>query len=105
MNLALYARVSTDKCQVCGKKPSFHPQCGHEFRGQDPEVQLMELREWCEANGHKIVEVYVDRGLSGKKVSCVPSSTGSWSTQKKAGAISKVCWCGASAGSVDRSLI
>lgn len=67
MNLALYARVSTDKCQVCGKKPSFHPHCGHEFRGQDPEVQLKELREWCEANGHKIVEVYVDRGLSGKK--------------------------------------
>lgn len=45
MKLALYARVSTDKCQVCGKKPSFHPHCGHEFRGQDPEVQLKELRE------------------------------------------------------------
>lgn len=67
MKLALYARVSTDKCEICGKKPHVHPHCGHEFRGQDPEVQLMELREWCALHGHKIVEIYCDRGLSGKK--------------------------------------
>jgi site-specific DNA recombinase len=67
MNLALYARVSTDKCLVCGKKPPLHPGCGHEFRGQDPEVQLRELREWCEKHGHTIAYEYVDRGLSGKK--------------------------------------
>jgi DNA invertase Pin-like site-specific DNA recombinase len=67
MKLALYARVSTDKCEFCGKKPKLHPYIGHEFRGQDPEVQLRELREWCHAHNHSIVEIYVDRGLSGKK--------------------------------------
>ena len=69
MKLALYARVSTDKCEVsgCGKKPALHPHVGHEFRGQDPEVQLRELREWATDHKHSILEVYVDRGLSGKK--------------------------------------
>ena len=67
MKLALYARVSTDKCDLCGKKPAVHPHCGHDFRGQDPEVQLRELREWCDEQGHTIAEIYVDRGLSGKK--------------------------------------
>jgi site-specific DNA recombinase len=67
VKLALYARVSTDKCEACGKKPSLHPGCGHVFRGQDPEVQLRELREWCELHKHAIVFEYVDRGLSGKK--------------------------------------
>lgn len=67
MKLALYARVSTDKCLVCGKKPSLHPGVGHEFSGQNPEVQLRELREWCRAHSHTIVWEYVDRGLSGKK--------------------------------------
>ena len=71
MNVALYARVSTDKCEVsgCGKKPALHPACGHEFRGQDPEVQLRELRDWAAANKHAIVEEYVDRGVSGTKAS------------------------------------
>lgn len=67
MKIALYARVSTDKCEICGKKPPLHPQLGHEFRGQDPEVQLRELREWCATHKHEIVCDYVDRGLSGKK--------------------------------------
>lgn len=67
MNVALYARVSTDKCEICGKKPRLHPDVGHEFRGQDPEVQLRELREWCHGHKHVILEEYVDRGLSGKK--------------------------------------
>jgi site-specific DNA recombinase len=67
MKIALYARVSTDKCEICGKKPALHPKAGHEFRGQDPEVQLRELREWCATNKHEIVCDYVDRGLSGKK--------------------------------------
>jgi DNA invertase Pin-like site-specific DNA recombinase len=67
MKLAIYARVSTDKCEICGKKPKLHPHIGHEFRGQDPEVQLRELREWCVAHDHTIVEEYIDRGLSGKK--------------------------------------
>lgn len=67
MKVALYARVSTDKCETCGRKPALHPAIGHEFRGQDPEVQLRELRGWCAAQQHSIVETYVDRGLSGKK--------------------------------------
>lgn len=67
MKLALYARVSTDKCLTCGKKPKLHPEIGHEFRGQDPEVQLKELREWCSLHNHQMVHEYVDRGLSGKK--------------------------------------
>lgn len=67
MRVVLYARVSTDKCEVCGKKPLAHPALGHEFRGQDPEVQLRELREWCAQQKYKIIEEYVDRGLSGKR--------------------------------------
>jgi DNA invertase Pin-like site-specific DNA recombinase len=41
MRIAIYARVST------------------EDKGQDPENQLRELREWC--RGHEIVREYVDR--------------------------------------------
>jgi site-specific DNA recombinase len=67
VKLVIYARVSTDKCEICGKKPTLHPHVGHNFRGQDPEVQLRELREWCEQHKHEVVWEYVDRGLSGKK--------------------------------------
>jgi DNA invertase Pin-like site-specific DNA recombinase len=69
MKVALYARVSTDKCDLCNRKPAAHPGVGHEFRGQDPEVQLRELREWAQQNKHKIVDEYVDRGVSGTKKS------------------------------------
>ncbi len=48
MKVALYARVSK--------------ATGH----QDPEVQLRDLRGWCESQKHKIVAEYVDR-LSGAK--------------------------------------
>lgn len=69
MHVALYARVSTDKCEHCGRKPKAHPAAGHEFRGQDPEVQLRELREWCQIHKYSIVGEYVDRGISGTKKS------------------------------------
>ena len=70
MDVGLYARVSTDKCEVCGKNPASHnPSINHKFRGQDPEVQLVPLREWCAFNKHVIVEEYVDRGVSGAKTS------------------------------------
>lgn len=70
MKVALYARVSTDKCEICGKNPASHPPGhSHEFRGQDPEVQLLELREWCAFQKHSIVREYVDRGVSGSKAS------------------------------------
>jgi len=49
--VALYARVSTAD------------------KGQDPEVQLSELREYCERRGWKISREYVDRGISGSRES------------------------------------
>ena len=48
MKAALYARVSTTN-------------------GQDPEMQLRELREYCERRGWKIAGEYVDQGISGAK--------------------------------------
>jgi len=45
---ALYARVSTSD-------------------RQDPEVQLRELREYCERRGFSITAEYVDVGISGSK--------------------------------------
>jgi DNA invertase Pin-like site-specific DNA recombinase len=53
MNVALYARVS---------------KVGEHVK-QDPEVQLRELREWCQKAGHQIAVEYVDRGISGAKAS------------------------------------
>jgi DNA invertase Pin-like site-specific DNA recombinase len=44
--VGLYARVSTNN-------------------GQDPEVQLRELREFCERRGFQVVEEFVDKGISG----------------------------------------
>lgn len=44
--IALYGRVSTTT-------------------GQDPAMQLRELREYCKLRGWKIQDEYVDRGVSG----------------------------------------
>src|ERR1700686_4732857 len=46
--VALYARVST-------------------LAGQDPEMQLRELREYCERRSLQIVDEYVDKGVSGSR--------------------------------------
>ncbi len=51
MKVALYARVSTSD------------------KGQDPEMQLRELREYCQRRGWVIVGEYVDIGVSGSKES------------------------------------
>jgi len=48
VRVALYARVST-------------------FAGQDPEMQLRELREYCERRSLQIVDEYVDKGVSGSR--------------------------------------
>jgi DNA invertase Pin-like site-specific DNA recombinase len=48
IRVALYARVST-------------------LAGQDPEMQLRELREYCERRKLQIVETYVDKGVSGSR--------------------------------------
>lgn len=49
MRTALYARVSTSD------------------KGQDPQMQLRELREHCQRRGWEIVGEYVDVGVSGSK--------------------------------------
>ena len=54
MRIAIYARVSTDD------------------KGQDPENQLRQLREWCANAGHKLVQEFVDhesgrKGVNGRK--------------------------------------
>jgi DNA invertase Pin-like site-specific DNA recombinase len=49
MRAALYARVSTSD------------------KGQDPEMQLRELREYCERRGFAVAGEYVDVGVSGAK--------------------------------------
>jgi DNA invertase Pin-like site-specific DNA recombinase len=64
--IALYARVSTSKCEKCGKRQSEHDCLDHEYRGQDSEVQLRELREYAAARGWAIVETYTD-SVSGAK--------------------------------------
>ena len=46
--VAVYARVST-------------------HNGQDPEMQLREVREYCSRRGWQISGEYVDRGISGSK--------------------------------------
>ena len=46
--VALYARVST-------------------LAGQAPEMQLRELREYCERRSLQIVDEYVDKGVSGSR--------------------------------------
>jgi len=49
MRAAIYARVSTSG------------------QGQSPEMQVRELREYCERRGWKIAGEYVDAGVSGAK--------------------------------------
>jgi len=46
--VALYARVSTNN-------------------GQDPEMQLRELREYCQRRGWEILREYTDVGMTGSK--------------------------------------
>src|SRR5215472_2454402 len=48
MKVAIYARVSRGQ-------------------GQDPEMQLRELREFCQRRGWQIVGEYIDSGVSGAK--------------------------------------
>lgn len=48
MRVALYARVST-------------------LNGQNPETQLVELREYAARRGWEVIDEYVDAGVSGSK--------------------------------------
>ena len=68
MRAALYARVSTDKCDVCGKNVVSHvPEISHKFKGQNPDRQLREMRDYCCARGWEVSE-FIDR-VPGKQVS------------------------------------
>lgn len=67
MKVALYARVSKN-CLKCGRAPERHKGLDHGFEGQDPEIQLGELRTWCAEKKHKIAAEYVDR-MGGAKTS------------------------------------
>jgi DNA invertase Pin-like site-specific DNA recombinase len=58
MRIAIYARVSTDD------------------KGQDPENQLRQLRDWCAHAGHEIVHEYVDKESGRKGTKGTPSSSG-----------------------------
>ena len=69
IRVALYARVSTAKCEKCGKIRIEHDNHDHDFKGQDPEVQLRELREYVERRGWQVADVYTDVGVSGAKAS------------------------------------
>jgi DNA invertase Pin-like site-specific DNA recombinase len=51
MRAAVYARVSTNN------------------HHQDPEVQLKDIRAFCQYKGWEIMETYVDKGVSGTKAS------------------------------------
>jgi len=75
---ALYARVSTDKhrCRSCpstfkegGNTQSACPKCGSDDieRGQNPETQLLPLREYAARRGFSVVDEYIDVGVSGSK--------------------------------------
>jgi DNA invertase Pin-like site-specific DNA recombinase len=49
------------------KQVALYARCSTTRKGQDPEVQLRELRAYCERRGWTIAEEFVDRGVSGKK--------------------------------------
>ncbi|MGH9715592.1 MAG: recombinase family protein, partial [Candidatus Acidiferrales bacterium] len=49
MRAAIYARVST------------------KAGGQNPDMQLRELREYCQRRGWDLADEYVDAGVSGSK--------------------------------------
>ncbi len=55
LRVAIYARVSTAD------------------KGQNPEVQLKPLREYCTARGLEVFSEYVDVGQSGKKGPAAPA--------------------------------
>jgi DNA invertase Pin-like site-specific DNA recombinase len=46
---------------------ALYARCSTLDRGQDPELQLVPLREYCQRRGFSIVREYVDNGISGSK--------------------------------------
>jgi Resolvase, N terminal domain len=56
--VAIYARVSTDD------------------KGQDPENQLRQLRQWCERMGYPVVREYVEHENGGKGIDAYSDDVG-----------------------------
>ena len=67
--VAIYARVSTKRCESCGAIFNRHGDAsiaGHPFKGQDPSMQLRELSEYCARRAFGDPITFVDRASSGK---------------------------------------
>ncbi len=58
MKVAIYARVSKERCNDCGK-PREACICS-DFRGQDTENQLIELRQFVAQSGWTVTKEYID---------------------------------------------
>jgi DNA invertase Pin-like site-specific DNA recombinase len=48
-------------------RASLYARCSTHDKGQDPELQLQPLREYCQRRGFEIAGEYVDNGVSGTK--------------------------------------
>ena len=64
--VAIYARVSTKRCESCGITFDRHDGLGHPFKGQDPAMQLREITDYCGRRGWSNPLTFVDRASSGK---------------------------------------
>jgi len=48
-------------------RAALYARCSTLDKGQDPELQLVPLREYCQRRGLTIIGEYVDNGISGSK--------------------------------------
>ena len=48
-------------------RAALYARCSTHDKGQDPELQLVPLREYCQRRGFTIAGEYVDNGISGTK--------------------------------------
>jgi DNA invertase Pin-like site-specific DNA recombinase len=48
-------------------RAALYARCSTHDKGQDPELQLVPLREYCQRRGFVIAGEYVDNGISGTK--------------------------------------
>jgi len=67
--VAIYARVSTKRCESCGTTFDRHGDAsiaGHPFKGQDPAMQLREITDYCGRRGWSNPLTFADRASSGK---------------------------------------
>ena len=48
-------------------RAALYARCSTHDKGQDPELQLVPIREYCQRRGFTIIGEYVDNGISGTK--------------------------------------